>query len=227
MHLICICSAICTTSSPLDYTPTRSAFTHNQRFEQSLQTIDSIKQYNPNLYVVFMEGTSIPNEMTDIIKSKVDYFFDASEIEWVKECVNGPYKSRGEIATFLSYLQSDHFKTHQSQFTSLSKISGRYHLGLGFQLTVVPSHIVAKVTLDTRYHAEEYMSTLFYTVAGDLLEPFVQICEKTYLDESIQAGKPLECVLLKVIKESGVAVSRKGAFNVCGEYGPWGGYVCH
>lgn len=71
------------------------------------------------------------------------------------------------------------------------------------------------------------MSTLFYTVAGDLLEPFVQICEQTYLDESIQVGKPLECVLLKVIKESGVAVSRKGAFNVCGEYGPWGGYVCH
>lgn len=227
MHLVCITSAICTVSNPLDYTPTRSFFTHPQRFEQSLQTIDSVKNYNSNIYVVFMEGTSLPEEMAAIIRTRVDYFFDASTIEWVKSNVNSPYKSRGEIATFLAYLQSEHFKTNKNKVTSLSKISGRYHLADSFQLEVVPSHIVAKVTLDVRHHPEEYMSTLFYTVAGDILDTFVQVCEKTYLDESIQQGKPLECVLLKVIKETAVGVYRKAVLNVCGEYGPWGGYVCH
>jgi hypothetical protein len=217
-------------ATPLDYTSTRSFFSHQQRFEQSLQTIDSIKQYNPDIFVVFMEGTALPEEMREGLVKKADYFFDASQVEWVQECVNGPYKSRGEIATFLSYLQSEHFQglKEGDEVSSVSKVSGRYHLGSGFQLEVVPSHIVAKVTLDVRYHPEEYMSTLFYTVAGDLLDDFVAICERTYLDESIQAGKPLECVLLKVIKERGVQVHRKvGMFNVCGEYGPWGGYVCH
>lgn len=226
-HLICICSAICTVNTPLDYTSTRSHFTHHQRYEQSLQTIEKIREKIPNAYIVFMEGTKIGTDMVEVIKAKADYFFDASSLNWVVDNVNSPYKSLGEISTILSYLLSNHFKDNKNNFISLSKISGRYIPNDSFVLDVIPNKIIAKVSFNPQYHSVEYMSTLFYTVPMDMFNDFVEACIICYNDEEIRNGKPIECILLKSLKAKHLDICHTNILNVEGEYGPWGGYVCH
>ena len=58
-NLVMIASAICTNNLPLDYTHTRSFFSHEERYKQSLETIKKIKEKIPNVYIVFIEGTFI------------------------------------------------------------------------------------------------------------------------------------------------------------------------
>ena len=226
-HAVLVTSAICTVHEPLDYTTTRSAFTHEQRFEQSLQTIQTLRDFIPNAYIVFLESTKIPEYMEQTISQMVGYYFDASVLDWVTHYVNGPYKSMGEIATILAYLQCPHFQDHRHMFESLSKISGRYKLEHGFQFQVVPDHILAKVEFNPQYHDVEYMSTMFYTVPQCLFDSLVQVCNDCFQDPAMSTGKPLECGLLRAIERNNINVHRVGTLYVGGEYGPWGGYVMH
>lgn len=226
-HLICIVSAICTVNTPLSYTDTRSFFTHQQRFEQSIKTIQHVKQKIPNSYIVFIEGTRINDNMISEITNQVDYFFDAFNIDWVNKNVNSPHKSRGEIASILSYIQSDHFITNNNNFTSFSKISGRYMPNKSFNFKLIPDNIYAKISFNPRYHSVEYMSTLFYTIPNSLFDLYVQACKNCYHDENIKNGDPIECILLKHFNLLNIPIYRTNQLNVEGEYGPWGGYVCH
>ena len=226
-HLICISSAICTVNTPLDYTETRSFFTHTQRYEQSLQTIEKIREKIPNAYIVFMEGTKIDTSMIEVIKAKADYFFDASSLKWVEDNVNSPYKSMGEISTLVAYLLSNHFNEHKNNFISLSKISGRYLPNASFQLNIIPKKIIAKVSFNPQYHSVEYMSTLFYTVPVDMFDGFIQACINCYNNEETRNGKPIDCILLNNLKKIHLDIYNTNLLNVEGEYGPWGGYVCH
>ena len=47
INLILITSVICITNKPLSYTKTRSVFTHEERFEQTLKTIQTIRDKIP------------------------------------------------------------------------------------------------------------------------------------------------------------------------------------
>jgi len=78
-NLVLVTSAINTSTNPLSYTNTRSAFTHEERFKQSLITIESIKQYIPNPYIVFIEGTIINDEYKNTIINSVNYLHKAYE----------------------------------------------------------------------------------------------------------------------------------------------------
>ena len=44
LNIVLITSVICTPNSPLTYTYTRSVFTHEERFRQTINTIENIKK---------------------------------------------------------------------------------------------------------------------------------------------------------------------------------------
>lgn len=227
MNAICIVSAICTNNTPLDYTQTRSAFSHQQRFEQSMQTIAEVRKHVPDSYIIFIEGTKLDAQMTNMITAHVDHFFYASQHEWVTQQVESLYKGRGELASLLAYLSSDHYHSNNEKFVSLSKISGRYKPELGFCFVAVDGHIVAKVENNPHHHSQEYMSTMFYTVHNSVFETFVEACTQCYVDQELGRGVALEHIILMYIRKCNIPIHIKHHLYVGGEYGPWGGYVQH
>ena len=46
-NLILITSVICTTNKPLSYTNNRSVYSHEERFEQTKKTIETVKEKIP------------------------------------------------------------------------------------------------------------------------------------------------------------------------------------
>lgn len=226
-NLICIVSAIATSNKPLDYTDKRSAFTHQQRFEQSLQTIQSIRKNIPNSYIVFIEGTCIENSMINELTNCVDVFYNASIHEWVLAEVNSPYKGRGEAATLISYLLSNDFKEIRNQFITFSKISGRYTIDNEFNFSIIPNHIVAMVRNDNHHHSQKYFSTMFYTVPYDLFDIFIKALLECYNDNELKSGVALEHIIYLYIVKYNIPIYVKNKLFVSGEYGPWGGYVQH
>jgi len=231
MNVVVVVSAIHVSSAPLSYTPTRSAFSAQQRFDQSLETIRSVRQHVPNPYIVFVEGTELAEGYRAAIHSLVDHLHLAGSDAAVRECVAGPYKSLGEVASLLSYLESPHFQWARGErlVASLSKLSGRYRILPAFRFDLPPNDaVLAHITHDNPHHPSHvWMSTMFYTVPGALVDAFVHALQDARHHPELLEGVAVEHVLPHCLKEKGVRILAKAPMHVGGEYGPWGGYVEH
>ena len=106
------------TSIPFTY-GCRTAFAPSERREQTLQTIQSIKQYFPEADIIFVEGGATYD---DEIKQSVTRYFYLGKYALVKNAVNNVSKAWGELIltalTILNWFKYDY----------IFKLSGRYWL---------------------------------------------------------------------------------------------------
>lgn len=116
MNLVIISSAINTCSAPLSYYPIRSVFDKQQRYEQTLKTIESLDRI-PDKEVYFVECTDIP-EFEDGIKRRVNFYKNVYKGN--EAIIDGPYKNVGEAISLL-VVETD-------EYENVFKISGRYYL---------------------------------------------------------------------------------------------------
>ena len=94
---VLITSVINTGKVAWSYTETRSTYSAEERYNQSLQTIDSIRKYLPGAKILFVECSDIPIEYIDTIKSKVEYFVNQYEINEARDvCIKSNNKGLGE-----------------------------------------------------------------------------------------------------------------------------------
>lgn len=116
MNLVIISSAINTCSAPLSYYPIRSVFDKQQRYNHTLQTLESIHRI-PNKKVYFVECTDIP-EYEDYIRGSVDFYKNIYKGN--ESVIDGPYKNVGEALSMLS--------VDIDGYDNIFKLSGRYYL---------------------------------------------------------------------------------------------------
>lgn len=227
-NLVLIVSAINTNNLPLSYTAIRSHFTHHQRYEQTLKTIESIKKNIPNAFIVLVEGTEIPEDMLSVFKLSVNHIHQCHVIEEVYKHINGPYKGLGEANSLLSYLQSEHYKEHTSDFETISKISGRYWIRDDFEWIMYDDKVVCNINYNNPHHPSGVnMSTMFYTIGNKIKAVFIDALNKCCQHPEINNGIALEHVLPNCMILNNIQFYQKSLMRVEGEYGPWGGYVCH
>lgn len=127
---IIVTSVLNTHPSPLSYAQ-RSVYTPHQRFEQTLLTINSIREKMGDAAAIyFVEGSAIDNQMEMVIKSVVDFYYNVSTIGEIKAAVDCPNKGFGEASKIKYVLDF----IDQNKYDYIFKISGRYFLGPNFQL---------------------------------------------------------------------------------------------
>lgn len=124
MDLVIVSSAINTCQAPLSYHPIRSVFDKNKRYEQTLQTLESIKKI-PNKKIYFVECTDIP-EFEEDIRRSVDYYKNVYKGN--EAVIDGPYKNVGEAISLL-VVDTD-------EYENVYKISGRYYLNDEFDYSL-------------------------------------------------------------------------------------------
>lgn len=126
--LILITSIVTTPKTPFNYSNTRSTFTENQRFEQTKETIKSVRKFYPTSKIFLIEYGNTKEEYTTFFKNNCDYFLDIY-IKYpltYQEMASSNSKSLGEGAqttTALNYILKKDI-----HFEVLIKISGRYFL---------------------------------------------------------------------------------------------------
>jgi|SRR5210317_442358 hypothetical protein len=227
-NLVIITSAIHTCSNPLSYSNTRSAFTHEQRLQQSINTIKSVRSYIPNSYVVYVEGTVLNDSFKSILLNEVDHLHEAAYIDNILEHVNGPYKGYAENKKILSYFTSDHYKNNKDMFVSISKISGRYYMSNRFTFEVTNNKIIGHIRYNNDAHPSGiWMLSLFYTISNELKDKYIEILNQCDKDEELQQGVALEHILPKYIINNNIEINNKFRLNVEGTYGPWGSFISH
>jgi len=124
MDLAIISSVINTCSAPLSYYPIRSVFDKHQRYEQTLQTIESLGRI-PNKKIYFVECSEIP-EFEEDIKKRVDFYRNIYKGN--ESIIDGPHKGVGEAVSLLSADTDD--------YDNVYKIAGRYYLNDEFSYSL-------------------------------------------------------------------------------------------
>ena len=148
-----ITSVINTHPSPLTYAQ-RSVFTPVQRFEQTLQTIESIKHHIPDASIYLVEGSSIDKEMEEKLQSLVNYY-NVSKIPYIKNAVDSPVKGFGEGA------QTEYILNviKENVYDYVLKISGRYIMGPKFKLENFIHENITQCRVNTKHTPLSYTST--------------------------------------------------------------------
>jgi hypothetical protein len=129
--LFLITSVINTGNNPWSYTNKRSYFTKEERFAQTLQTIDSIRQLDDNSKILLVECSDLEENSMNILKNKVDFFIQTYHDPGVRyACLESIKKGYGEMK---QVEQACNFIVqNEITFKRLFKISGRYYLNSSF-----------------------------------------------------------------------------------------------
>jgi len=132
-NLVLITSVICTTNIPLSYTNNRSVYSHEERFEHTKKTIESIKEKIPNSKIFIVECSELNIQQTDYLIQNCDYFLNLYNNELIRDYTRSVSKSLGEGTMTLCAL--NYIIDNNIVFDNLIKISGRYWLSNKFDYT--------------------------------------------------------------------------------------------
>ena len=162
---VIITSVVQTTNKPLSYSETRSIYSHQQRFEQTLQTIESVREYMPDVHILLIE-CSPPSEWMDTLKARVDQFINLEFNELVN---NSIHKGLGEKTLVLHALSN-----LTEEYSNIYKITGRYVLQNKIEWE--PSEL-STFCRTNNYGIENGVHTFFYRIPNSKLSLFKEILE--------------------------------------------------
>ena len=184
--VLIITSVINISSNPLSYTRTRSVYSHEKRFLQTIQTIESVRKYYPDFYIVLVEGSEIDKTNENTLIEKVDYYMNISNTKY-KQYIDSRSKAAGESSIILAYLTSDHFNNNKNNINSISKLSGRYLLQSNF--INIRDYLSNGHKILAKYRSRlNEISTIFYCINKDEIDPFIDIVAKSLENERYVTG---------------------------------------
>lgn len=163
-NIIIITSVINTIYSELSYYHTRSVFSVEDRYEQTLKSIDSIKDKIPNIEILFCECSDLSKyrNLEDNIKKNVDYYFNFFENKFIKNNVNSKLKGYGEASILLKGI-SELLKMKKN-YKNIFKLSGRYYLNNNFDYNSFNNNKNIFTNWDDTYTS---YCTIFYKINGN------------------------------------------------------------
>ena len=202
--LFIITSVINTGNIPWSYSTVRSAFSVEDRFQQTLHTIQSIRDRAESSMILLVECSDLSKEMETILKSKVDYYLQCYTIEHVRTaCIQNGLKGYGEAMKTREAVT--YIKEHRIPFQRLFKISGRYYLNSSFSKIKY-----AMNDYSFKMYDDHSGSTVLYSVSNQLLDDFESTLQKiirmyqTKGSYGYETLLPVMCQPKKLIETLGV-----------------------
>jgi hypothetical protein len=174
-----ITSVINTGNNRWSYTATRSVYSTQERFDQTLHTIQSIRDLSDGSLIFLSECSDLSSEMTEILKSRVDFLQQNYTNDYCRNaCINSEKKGYGELVK--TKLALEFLKYNNIVFNRLFKISGRYFLNGEFKKSAFSS---TDYVFRVFFPASSVHSTVLYSVPRRLLDHFQDVlttCESIY-----------------------------------------------
>jgi len=165
--LFFITSVINTTPAPLSYAQ-RSVFSHQQRFEQTVKTIESIRKHCPEAKIALVECSDIDSEKETTLKSLSDYYYNLyynDNKEYIQFIRNSPCKALGESCLTIGSIDFLVDNGILDNFDNIFKISGRYFLNDNFKFE---NFVLDKINI--KMSGQNSTTTLFSLPKDILIE---------------------------------------------------------
>jgi hypothetical protein len=203
-NLFIITSVINTGNIPWSYISVRSIFSIEDRFKQTLRTIQSIRDKAPSSSILLVECSELSTEMEEILKNKVEYYVQCYGKKEIREaCIQNGLKGYGEVMKMMEAIT--YIKQHQIPWRRLFKISGRYYLNESFS---VHHFDVEQYTF--KMYQPESGSTVLYSVSSNQFHHFEDTIKRiikmyqTNGAHGLETLLPVMCQPKKIIETLGV-----------------------
>ena len=204
--IIIITSVINISNSKLSYYHTRSIFSLNDRFQQTMETINSIRRkMGSSIHILFCECSDLclfPHIEKEI-KKNVDFYINCYDQDIVRNHVLSKFKGMGE--TYLMKIALQYIIKNKIIYRFIYKISGRYFLNETFNLEHYQNRFNIMTYWDS--HIESYAS-IFYKICFVYLDLFIQALEK--FDYDLLHGNSFEQCLYKFLNHNVQALNNLG-----------------
>ena len=128
--IVLVNSKISVSKNQFSYTPNRSIYTFEERFAQTLQTLDSVRTQLPSAEIVFIDNSRLPAAHARRLETKVDIFLNPCDDDELTDDTDVcPTKAVGELAQIRRALR---IVDDRPRWTQLFKLCGRYLLNSAF-----------------------------------------------------------------------------------------------
>ena len=174
--LVIITSVINPIDKPLTYSNTRSVYSKEERFFQTLKTIETLKNKTKNCDICVLECSDLPEYMVKEIEKLVDIFVNFKDDEDVRFYVESPHKGAGEVKKMIKFIENDKKKLFK-KYENIFKISGRYWLSdefvfENFFLQSPPTNVF-------QIRDGNHFCTILYKINKSYYETFFEVLKKS------------------------------------------------
>ena len=163
-----------------------SAFTVEERFQQTLDTIQSIKDKIPDAYVLVYEGSETPikQEYKDKFIEKCDLFIEWGKDHFMKILYENLHKDPDKFTFVKSMLECrclqlslNYIREHNifNDTTRVFKLTGRYKLNDDFDINdykskfLVNKYVMKYFDYEKRFENMENIYSLLYGCGGSIV----------------------------------------------------------
>ena len=211
-NIVLITSKIITSNNPFSYTNKRSIYSSEERFEQTLETIESIKKYIPNYFIVLFDNSFFNQRTESILKKNVDLLINIKDDEVLNYYTNNyPFKAFSDIyqqiqfyETFMKYIEILKIK-------NFFKISGRYFINKHFNYNSFNNDKnIFKKNKDVK--DRKYYYTCFFKLNKNILNEYFENLKNLFnnKDKFMNPGDDCEVIIPETINEKITLVENLG-----------------
>lgn len=182
-NVVIVTSKIVTSSKPFSYAPNRSIYSKEERFSQLLVTVETIRKYIPDSFIILYDNSILKDEEYQTLNNITDCFINHHSDEIVNELTNNCiHKLYGEISQTYKMLEYLRTYFHNMNIKNIFKITGRYKINDTFNYSQYDNEdeMIFKRNKDVVDRA--YYFTCFYKIGGKKINYFYQIMEELFQD---------------------------------------------
>lgn len=170
--------------------PSYGCFTREQRYQQTLLTIQSIRKRAPDSHIILVDVSvnEFPQSDKDALRNSVEYFIDLSDYQQLINLSKNRLQSRAEtlmtLITFQTLQENNVFK----QYDRIFKITGRLQLDTNFDLNQYSDkqgkYVFAKkipTWMSIPYQNANYLYiTRLYSLCSSLITTHIDVLKKMW-----------------------------------------------
>jgi hypothetical protein len=180
-NIVFISSKIYTSTIGFNYVNTRSIYSSKERFHQTIDTIQSVRQYIPNSYIILFDNSKFNDYEYNLLKCSTNIFINTLNDGTLNEYTNVKQsKFYGELAQTVKTIRYIRNHLVALNIQNFFKISGRYLVNETFDYTKYDNdnNIFKRniYVLDRKY-----FYTSFYKIGKSYLETFFDKIESLYM----------------------------------------------
>jgi hypothetical protein len=179
-NIVLVTSKIIVSEKPFTYVSTRSIYTKEQRFIQTINTIKSIRNYIPDSYIVLVDNSEFNKIDYNILSSLTDYFINITDDNILNYYTNDcKIKLFSDLIQQLCFYENFIKKININNVIHFFKISGRYFINESFNYKDYNNNLnIFKQNKEVT--DRDYYYTSFYKLNTNILLEYFQNMRKIF-----------------------------------------------
>lgn len=210
-NIVIITSKIYVSDKKFSYVNKRSIYSTGVRFQQTLQTINSIRQHVPDSYIILFDNSKfVDQRMKNTLENSVNYFMNIVNDENLNYYTDEyEYKAFAEISQLLKICTGLLNNVNLTECKQIFKISGRYILNSQFNYDIYnnENNIIKK---NMNITDRNYWYTCFYKINKYFFRPYFDRLQMVFKNKEKYLNDDLEVIFSKIFSNDFQLVNTLG-----------------